>query len=138
MKLLEKKFMVFCFALVLSCVAFVFNGNMASAMTLSDLEGTYRIVEADNIWSSGNKGCLVEISMTDKGLVGIQKNDIGFDAGAIIICDVWVDEGIIHCQVPFKPSGDRQDSVLKVYNNGNMLRAESNRNTGLFYVLKRM
>ena len=143
MKLLEKSFLMICMTALLSFAIFLTNDNHASAMSLSDLQGTYRIVDSDTTQLGGqhSKGGVVELKYIDGELVGIGKNSPsngdGFSAGAKVIYDVWVDAGVIHCKASYSVAIDRKDSILQVYDNGNTLKVSHKAGLEYFWIMKK-
>ena len=142
MKFLGKNLLMVCLAVMVSCISLCFYGGTANAMTLSDLQGTYRITGSDTVWGDAARGGLVEIRKTGKGFVGIARNTTsngnGFRAGDEVIYDVWVDSGVIHCKADYSIASRGWDSTIKVYNGGQTLRVEQNDKPKLFWVLERV
>lgn len=143
MKWLRSNLLMFSFMVLVSCVVFVANNGTASAMTLTDLQGTYRIVDTDTLWGNNAKGGLVELQNTSDGLAGIAKNSPsngnGFKAGNKVIYDVWVDGDVIHCKADYSIVSCGWDSTIKIYDNGQSLKIVQDENDhSLFWVLKRV
>ena len=143
MKWLKGNLFMTCLAVVAACLAFMSNGNVANAMTLQDLQGTYRIVDADTIWGDRAQGGLVELKYTEDGLVGIGKNNpddgFGFRSGDEVIYDVWIDEGKINCKVSYSRASQGWVSTMEVYNNGATIKLTQNgKEKPLFWVMKKV
>ena len=121
MEKMVKKILMICMAVLVSCVAFGMSNNMASAMTLNDLQGRYRVVSAADIGFSGRdgEGCLIELKIDNGNLVGICQNKInGFKPGDVMLKDIWVDNGVVHCTTNYSTSYRWMRSIMNVYNNG--------------------
>lgn len=119
--------MMFCLTVLLSCAALMMNTPTASAMTLQDLQGDYRIVAQGNrVLHSA--GCIVSFKWENGELIGTatkvtQKS--GWKVGQIIMQDVYVDNGVVYCQ--FTPDGSGYADTmfnykLQIFNNGKVLK----------------
>jgi len=117
-----------CYAAVLCAVLFTANPN-ARAMTLSDLQGDYRIVEQSgkqqlNLYHS--EGSIINLSMINGDLTGKVKKAAANAAvknGAIVISSVYVDEGVVHCM--YSCSGqffEQASGIIEIYDGGQTLK----------------
>ena len=60
---------IFCLAVLLPCAVLMMNTGTASAMTLADLQGNYRVQDQHN--SSEFAGCIITLKMENGELIGI-------------------------------------------------------------------
>ena len=125
MKLMNKMTRIFCLAAMLLCATFAANGGEASAMPLSDLQGTYRVVDCNLVFENA-KGLFVNLRNTNKGLKGFAQNAVaGLKPGEAIITDVHVNNGKIECTVTidgdFKPTPGK----IEVYQHGATLKVSA-------------
>ncbi len=138
MKIFGKKIMMLGMVLLLSCFAVMVNSNTANAMTLKDLQGTYRVVGADTVYGYYLKGGLIEITSTGDSVVGKMKNSVGGDwglkTGDEVIYDVWVDEGVVHCKANYSYVSKGWDSTITPYNNGNFLKIVQDENDHILFL----
>ena len=105
MQKMKNGLMMFCLTVLMSCAALIMNTPTASAMTLQDLQGDYRIVAQGNrvIISAG---CIVSFKWENGELIGTATKVTqasGWKVGQIIMQDVYVDNGVVYCQ--FTPDG---------------------------------
>lgn len=132
MKLLNKLVKVFSLAAIMLCAAFAFNSGEANAMPLSDLEGTYRVIECQlpmklNGDDDDAIGLLVNLRNTSDGLKGYAQNAVaGFKPGAEVIHDVQISNGTVHCKVTIQPYFKPQAGVIEVYQQGSTLVVKEN------------
>jgi len=95
---MKNALMMFCLAVLLPCVALMVNTGTASAMTLADLQGNYRI--QDQHGSSKFAGCIVTLKMENGELIGTVAKVTrrsGLQEGMIFLEDTYVDNGQVHC-----------------------------------------
>jgi len=142
MRIQGKRFIIYCMALLMSCMVFVVGSDTADAMSLSDLQGTYRVVNTNKVgfFSDDGYGLLVKLEMSGDELVGIAQNSVhNFNKGDKVITDVWVDAGTIHCSVLYSWSfGGSHKSIMRVYDNGSKLELVQEGDNPLGWALKRV
>lgn len=101
----------------------VFGSSPAQAMTISDLQGDYRIVGQTYTWGANAGSMVFNLHMVDGELVGTIKQLNGsksfdnVDVGRTIMEGFYVDEGTLYCQWTYGP-GCTWLSKVNVYNNG--------------------
>ena len=140
MNLMNKLVRLFFLASMILCVSFAFNGGEANAMSLSDLQGDYRVVECQLPMvldaNDDARGLLVNIRNTSDGLKGFAQNTAaGFKPGAEVIRDVQLSNGTIHCKVSIQPYFKPQPGVIEVYQHGSTLVVKENSG---YWTLKRI
>ncbi len=69
MQKMKNGLMMFCLTVLLSCAALMMNTPTASAMTLADLQGDYRIMNSHSSASKCN-GTVISLSMENGELIG--------------------------------------------------------------------
>ncbi len=118
--------MMFCLTVLLSCAAMMMNTGTASAMTLADLAGDYRIVAKSA--NTDASGCIVSLRWENGELIGTATkvtSRSGWKTGQIFMQNVYVDNGTIYCQcTPDGPTYAEYlwDYRLKIFNNGAILK----------------
>ena len=129
MQKMKNGLMMFCLTVLLSCAALMMNTPTASAMTLADLQGDYRIIwecSAFRHYGCNNKGCIVSFVMEDGALVGKQKDVSGKLTGHVYVYNVYVQNGTAHCSLSYSPGLNRSDCWIKISNNGAVLEIVDN------------
>ena len=96
---LKNFLMMFCLAVLLPCAVLMMNSGTASAMTLADLQGNYRIQATQH---NGSKfaGCIITLKMENGELIGTVTKATrrsGLQEGMTFLEDVYVDNGKVHC-----------------------------------------
>lgn len=113
----------------------VFGSSPAQAMSISDLQGDYRVVEEHNLFGHAAGSMIFNLHMVDGDLVGTVKQLNGsqyFDVGGKVMEGFYVDEGVLYCQWTTSP-GDTVLSKVNVYNNGAELRVSKLDSPSKFY-----
>lgn len=131
MKLLNRLVKVFSLAVMMLCATFAFNSGAANAMPLSDLQGTYRVIECQLPMvldkDDDARGLLVNIKNTNDGIKGFVQNTVaGFKPGTEVIRDVQVSNETVHCKVTIQPYFKPQAGVIEVYQQGSTLVVKEN------------
>lgn len=123
MKKMKTGLMMVCLTVLLSCAALMMNTPTASAMTLQDLVGDYRVVGGD---AGRISGSIVTLKMENGNLIGIVKQKSSgatyWVNGGVFMRDVYVENGVIHCQAIQGNDDVFSDMVVEVYSNGKTLR----------------
>lgn len=122
MQKMKNGLMMFCLTVLLSCAALMMNTPTASAMTLADLQGDYRVVGGtENV-----TGSIVSLRMENGILTGTVKQKSSSATywvnGGVFMRDVWIENGVIHCQAIGGNDDVFRDVTLEVYSNGKTLR----------------
>ncbi len=129
MQKMKSGLMMFCLTVLLSCAALMMNTGTASAMTLQDLCGDYRIVgetRALKAYYCSQIGCIVSFNMEDGTFIGKQKDASGKLTGHDYITNVYVHNGTIHCWANIQGLKSRNDCWIRIYNNGATLEIVDN------------
>ncbi len=138
MQKMKNGLMMFCLTVLLSCAALMMNTPAASAMTLADLQGDYRVVE--NPPGGNVAGSIISLRMENGNLIGRVKQSNGGDMrnGDIFMQNVFVDQGEVHCKA-FYMAG-YLDMVVGVENNGSTLcyYFGAKNPLGRYYTLRRV
>ncbi len=120
--------MMFCLTVLLSCAALMMNAPTASAMSLADLQGTYRVVEFDSLWSGMGyraKGRVISLKMEDGQLIGrVAQKDGDWEVGEEMIHHVFVDNGTVNCTV-YIGSGKDVECIMRISQNGSTIRFDN-------------
>lgn len=122
MQKMKNGLMMFCLTVLLSCAALMMNTPTASAMTLNDLQGTYRIQPNDFVSFSA---CVVDIRLEKGELIGritkaTRRSEL--EVGTIFMEDFYVQNGQVHCNVLVDGYKDyRVTAKVDIYNNGAIL-----------------
>ena len=127
MKKMKNVLMMFCLAVLLPCVALIMNTGTANAMTLADLQGTYRVMSSENLNRMGGypEGTIIEMVYKDDDLVGTVKKKGSrslFSVGYTAIADVFVSNGKVTCMWCDSPGSDNPNSVMQIYDNGDTIK----------------
>ncbi|MBR1761124.1 MAG: hypothetical protein IJ741_08095 [Schwartzia sp.] len=120
MQKMKNGLMMFCLTVLLSCAALIMNTPTASAMTLADLQGNYRIVSG---YALGSSGTTLSLAMENGELIArVKKPSSGVDwnPGDVFMKDVYVDRGTIYCKA-LVMSSSYSDLVMVVSSNGSTL-----------------
>ena len=128
MQKMKNGLMMFCLTVLLSCAALMMNTPTASAMTLADLQGTYRIVRGDPCIKE-TIGSTISLAMENGELVGrVQRpssNAKYWSSGDIFISDVFVDNGTVNMQLD-NSYGTLVPGFMKIQSNGGTLKLFKN------------
>ena len=127
MQKMKTVLMMFCLTVLLSCAALMMNTPTASAMTLNDLQGDYRVVGG---MTSKTIGCVISLVTENGELVGKVKKvspSIKWHVGQTVIQNIFVNQGTIYCQS--LTDGENNDiwsdnDTMLVYNNGGKIKIE--------------
>ncbi|MBQ8699940.1 MAG: hypothetical protein IJ521_13250 [Schwartzia sp.] len=122
MQKMKNGLMMFCLTVLLSCTALMMNTPTASAMTLADLQGDYRIVSSESS-NKSTTGSVISIQMENGELIArVKKPSSGVDwnPGDVFMKDVYVDRGTIYCKA-LVMSSSYSDLVMVVSSNGSTL-----------------
>ncbi len=108
-------------AIITLCV----SDSKASAMTLADLQGDYRVVGVEGFaaWYSA-KNSIITFAIENGDLVGRitkKSQSAGLDLNAAVIYNVFVDNGIVHCDLT-PHNGFSSSCVMVIYDHGGTLR----------------
>ena len=127
MKWLKGNLIMACLALMVACMAFMFNGSVADAMTLQDLQGTYRVMSSEQLHMIGvnSEGTFVNMVYNNGDLVGtVNKpgSKSNLEAGQEIIADVFVSDNKVTCTWTCSAGIDWSDCEMISYNNGNIIK----------------
>ena len=120
----------------------VFGSSPAQAMTISDLQGDYRVVEQTYTWGANAGSMVFNLHMVDGELVGTIKQLNGSksfdDVGRTVMEGFYVDEGTLYCQWTYCP-GATFLSKVNVYNNGAELKvSRSDAPSNFYWKVKRI
>ena len=124
MQKMKNGLMMFCLTVLLSCAALMMNTPTASAMTLADLQGDYRIMNSHSSADNCN-GTIISLAMENVELIGrIKKPSSGvanvWKPGDIFMKDVFVQNGNVHFQF-FNQYGNFYSGTIIIKSNGNIL-----------------
>lgn len=124
------------------CFAFAGSNKVSEASAVDNLQGTYRIVKADDHWGYAALGGLVKFTKTEDGVVGIAQNSPsngnGFSKGAKVVYDIWEDGGSITCKVDYSIATCNWESFMTISNNGQVITLKKKAAGGLYWVLKKV
>lgn len=131
MKWLKGNLIMACLAVMVACMAFMSNGSVADAMTLQDLQGTYRVMSSEHLNSIGvnPEGTFVNMVYNNGELVGTVKKSgskSNLKAGREVIADVFVDNNKVTCTWTCSAGFDWSDCVMISYDNGNIIKIVHN------------
>lgn len=113
---------MFCLAVLLPCAVLMMNTGTASAMTLADLQGNYRVQDQHN--SSEFAGCIITLKMENGELIGIvtkATRQSGLQEGMTFLEDVYVDNGEVHCNCLVDGYTYYRPARIDVMNGGSVL-----------------
>ena len=100
MQKMKSGLMMVCLTVLLSCAALMMNMPTASAMSLRDLCGDYRITDA---YPAGHsQGTIISFTIENGEFIGRVKkaaSGVAWNPGDIYMKDVYVDNGKMHCQI---------------------------------------
>lgn len=138
MQRMKSGLMMFCLTVLLSCAALMMNTSTASAMTLMDLQGDYRIVGApeNGTYTTPTKGSIVTFANEDGDLIGrITKpsHTSPYSVGDPCLVNIYVDNGVIYGTWVFEHNGYREvddQIIIRVFNHGGTLRIEGDKKSG--------
>lgn len=130
MQKMKNGLMMFCLTVLLSCAVLMMNTPTASAMTLADIHGDYRITDSypNDAW----KGMIIAYAMEDGELIGRVKkcpSTVDGTIGYIFMKDVYVDNGNVYAQV-LQNGGSYSSFPVKVFSNGATLQVINTMMTG--------
>ncbi len=138
MQKMKNGLMMFCLTVLLSCTALMMNTPTASAMTLNDLQGDYRIVYTKG--EDGIFGTIVSLRMEDGNLIGrVKQKSSGAENwvnGGIFMRNVYVENGKIYCRAIHRYDDLFFDMEVEIYSNGAKLCFVEHMNT--IHELKRL
>ena len=131
MKWLKGNLIMACLALMVACMAFMFNGSVADAMTLQDLQGTYRVMSSENLNEIGviPEGTFVNMVYNNGDLVGTVKKPGSksyLEAGNEVIADVFVSDNKVTCTWTCSAGMDWSDCEMITYDHGNIIKIVHN------------
>lgn len=131
MQKMKTGLMMFCLTVLLSCAALMMNTPTASAMTLADLQGDYRVVRTAK-WlrdqGANNTGLIISWVYEDGEYLGrIKKIPQGVDSnflnpGDSVISNVYIENGTPHCILRYSYGNRRNNCYIKVLDNGGTLQ----------------
>ena len=120
MQKMKSVLMMSCLTVLLSCAALMITTPTASAMTLNDLQGKYRIVDGKD----GSSGTIISMTTRNGELVGIiERVSSGakyLDNGAVFARDFFVDNGTVRCKA-LQYHDSYYDMTVVVRSNGSTL-----------------
>ncbi|MBQ7515236.1 MAG: hypothetical protein IJS96_03045 [Schwartzia sp.] len=113
-------------AILLSFATLALNAPTASAMTLADLQGDYRVVDVQGYSTmyGSAKGSVIAFSIENEDFIGkIKKKGqtCSSDVGEAVVYNVFIDRGLVNCNIT-PCAGYGADCIMVVYNNGETLR----------------
>ena len=130
MQKMKSGLMMFCLTVLLSCAALMMNTPTASAMTLQDLAGNYRIVRGAGPNTDSARGSIVTFADEYGDMVCRMtkpSQTCQFDIGDVIATNIFIDNGYVHCTVNTAPY-DSHSLFIQVYDNGATLRFVGEKN----------
>ena len=122
MQKMKTGLMMFCLTVLLSCAALMMGTPTASAMTLADLQGDYRIVRSESAHTETN-GSIISIQMENGELIARVKkpsSSVKWNPGDIFMKDTYVDNGKVHFQM-LTGAGFYTSSFMVIHGNGSTL-----------------
>ena len=129
MQKMKNGLLMACLTVLLSCAALMMNAPTASAMTLADLQGEYRVLSSQ----CHAFGSIISLQIEDGALIGRVKQKSadaeGWVNGGIFMRDVYVENGKIHCRAINFYDDLFTDMTVDVESNGAMLYFEEHMNT---------
>ena len=131
MKWLKGNLIMACLAVMVACMAFMSNGSVADAMTLQDLQGTYRVMSSEHLNMIGvnPEGTFVNMVYNNGELVGTVKKSgskSNLKAGKVVIADVFVDNNKVTCTWTCSAGMDWSDCAMISYDKGNIIKIVHN------------
>ena len=138
MQKMKNGLMMFCLTVLLSCAALMMNTPAASAMSMADLQGDYRVVE--NPPGSYVSGSIISLRMENGTLIGRVKQANGKDwnNGDIFMQNSYVDQGKLHCRARY--ISNFLDMTVGIEDNGATLSYYflTENPLGMYYQLRRI
>ena len=130
-------------AMFLTGIGGALGTSEAKAMTLGDLVGTYRITEASGgHWVPRMRGGVVRLEQRDGDydiVVVKPGNGALYEANQVMVTDMYVMDGRINCTCYYSSvAADPTDSVLNVYDNGQMLKVCDKSSSDWYLTLRRI
>lgn len=123
-----------CMAALFSFVFLLANVPAASAASMSDLQGQYRLVNSppDGTYTTKSRGSIVTFGYEGDDLVGRMTKaspTSTFRDGDVVFTNMYVDNGELHATIIF---GDYDQSVvvIRVFEDGRFLRVEGDKRSG--------
>ena len=131
MKWLKGNLIMACLAVMVACMAFMSNGSVADAMTLQDLQGTYRVMSSEHLNMIGvnPEGTFVNMVYNNGDLVGTVKkpgSKSNLKAGREVIADVFVSNNKLTCTWTCSAGMDWSDCEMRSYDNGSIIKIVHN------------
>lgn len=123
MQKMKNGLMMVCLTVLLSCAALMMNTPTASAMTLADLQGDYRVQDSQMVTIFA--GCVITLQFEKGELVGrvkkaTRKSEL--QEGQIFLEDVYVENGKVHCNCLVDGYTDSyRATTIDVINGGKIL-----------------
>lgn len=120
-----KTMLLVCFAMLMGMMAFSMNAPSASAMTISDLQGMYRVQ------SGSATGSEIRVQLKDGDLVGeiVRLRGINgtfsyWEVGSLYFKDGYVENGKVKVAVLWYNGMHANGYTMSIYNNGATLSIE--------------
>lgn len=123
-----------CLAVLFSFAFLLANVPAASATSMSDLQGQYRLVNSpkNGTYTTKSRGSIVTFSYEGDDLVGRMTKaspTSTFHNGDIVFTNMYVDNGELHATIVFDEY-DQDVVVIRVFENGSFLRVEGDKRSG--------
>lgn len=129
MQKMKNGLMMFCLTVLLSCAVLMMNAPTASAMTMQDLCGDYRITwetRAMRAYHCEQKGNIVSFVMEDGAFIGKKKEVSGKPTDHNYVTNAYVENGTLHCTLNIQGLRARTDCWIRISNNGAVLEIVDN------------